>query len=746
MNFIIEQYEGRSYLTYPLSEKAGTDPMLTGMLLNNHIPGFAPFSIRTNGGRQSLCYDIHELRSMKEIFAEPISRHALLSTFDGILAALETAQDYMIESSSVVLDPQYVFLNPNQFSTALICLPLMEYQNGNDEKRFFKSIMFNTTFDFNEPCDHVARIMNYLNSSEFVAADFRKLLGELGANHSSAEEASDLQADSFFDFDMFQQKDPEPEEPFDFASPKKPKTSLEEADAILSAALSHAEPSAENTPPQSVVIPEPTCPNTDSSVPSYDNPLAVADQLLSAALSAEPTLKQESVDPEKAEFTDAPSHVEEISHSARSRRSRARRESREPSNDPSPVPAQETPKTSKSSASASFDFLDGFATSGSIRKTDAMKIADDILSALSLPTKDRKDVPAFDPFADPAPSDDTETPDSSEDSFADFTTPIVRSRKKSDSSAPKQSTENRKEEASSLPTKKEDPVEPYFDFSVPTKKTSATTDAMKAADALLSAALSGSPFTADVPVEEPDKSVPSSQLTFATSGETAESSRSYNLEEFSSPPTKKTRAMMEAEAILDSLDLFATVPETSRSPMEKDHREAPATSPAHLRKEDTPNQQDPTHKGGFFASLRRKEVSSTPVSSSPSQSQPVIPYFGSDGETTILNVSQQMSKPSAPYLVRSSNQETIILSKPVFRIGKDRDFTDYCIHDNSAISRRHANLLIRNGDVFIIDTNSTNHTFVNGVMIRSNTEVKLTHGDEIRLANEDFMLYCAGTF
>jgi hypothetical protein len=30
-------------------------------------------------------------------------------------------------------------------------------------------------------------------------------------------------------------------------------------------------------------------------------------------------------------------------------------------------------------------------------------------------------------------------------------------------------------------------------------------------------------------------------------------------------------------------------------------------------------------------------------------------------------------------------------------------------------------------------------------MLRRNTQSKLTHGDEIRLANEDFMLYCAGT-
>ncbi|MFR1949967.1 MAG: FHA domain-containing protein [Roseburia hominis] len=40
-----------------------------------------------------------------------------------------------------------------------------------------------------------------------------------------------------------------------------------------------------------------------------------------------------------------------------------------------------------------------------------------------------------------------------------------------------------------------------------------------------------------------------------------------------------------------------------------------------------------------------------------------------------------------------------------------------------------------------MDTNSTNHTYVNGVMIRSNEEVVLSEGDKIRLANEEFVFH-----
>ena len=71
-------------------------------------------------------------------------------------------------------------------------------------------------------------------------------------------------------------------------------------------------------------------------------------------------------------------------------------------------------------------------------------------------------------------------------------------------------------------------------------------------------------------------------------------------------------------------------------------------------------------------------------------------------------------------------------------MGKERSFVDYFIGDNTAVSRSHANFITRDGEYFVVDTNSTNHTFVNGQMIQSNSEVKISHGDTIRLGNEDF--------
>ena len=109
------------------------------------------------------------------------------------------------------------------------------------------------------------------------------------------------------------------------------------------------------------------------------------------------------------------------------------------------------------------------------------------------------------------------------------------------------------------------------------------------------------------------------------------------------------------------------------------------------------------------------------------------------GETTVL-VNGQLpgQNQMIPFLIRRKGNEKISLNKPVFRIGKERSYADYFIGDNTAISRSHANIVSRDGEYYLVDTNSTNHTFLNGQMIQSNVETKLAHGDTIRLANEDF--------
>lgn len=91
-----------------------------------------------------------------------------------------------------------------------------------------------------------------------------------------------------------------------------------------------------------------------------------------------------------------------------------------------------------------------------------------------------------------------------------------------------------------------------------------------------------------------------------------------------------------------------------------------------------------------------------------------------------------------PYLVRMSNRDKVEVNKPVFRIGKERSYVDYFVANNNAVSRLHADIIKKGGTYYLRDNNSTNHTFVNGVMIDVNQERELYDGDALMLANEAF--------
>ena len=110
---------------------------------------------------------------------------------------------------------------------------------------------------------------------------------------------------------------------------------------------------------------------------------------------------------------------------------------------------------------------------------------------------------------------------------------------------------------------------------------------------------------------------------------------------------------------------------------------------------------------------------------------------GNAGETMVLNVGMQAAK-MMPFLIRMKTGESIPVDKPVFRIGKEKSYVDYFINDNTAISRSHANIITREGRYWVVDTNSTNHTYVGGQMIASNTETEIFNGVRLAFANEEF--------
>ena len=106
------------------------------------------------------------------------------------------------------------------------------------------------------------------------------------------------------------------------------------------------------------------------------------------------------------------------------------------------------------------------------------------------------------------------------------------------------------------------------------------------------------------------------------------------------------------------------------------------------------------------------------------------------GETTVLSSAVNLGT-----LTKAKTGDVIAINKETFVIGKERNSVDYCISDNTSVSRKHAIISSHGGAVYIKDNKSTNGTSVNDVRVSPGQEAKLADGDKIRISDEEFIYH-----
>lgn len=499
-NFSYENQGANTFLVYSVSEENGVDPVSLGMLTNNKIPGMAKVLFMQMDKSKIIKYNISAKVNLKQFFSGIVNKAKLLSVFTGIVETVLSAEDYMIDIKTIIMDSEYIFIDTRTGELSLICVPVNDsneiYKNPID---LFKTIMFSTSFDQTENCDYVAKLINYVNSTQnFSFANFRMLVDSLRTGTHSAVPSAPAQVH------------------------------IQEQKTVIQPVI--------NTP----VVSQPAV----TTQPSIQR----AQQIVTPAVE---------VPQKKAE-----------------------------------EPLAEQPQSGEKEITM-LQLLMHYSKENA-EKYKAQKSA-------------KQTVPA----------------------------------EKSKSSI-----------VGSL-------------FTVPGKT------APKVEKKPQSQAIKSTGFEIPGQAPSPITTVPVVQKT---AQETA------------------TKAVQQDKpSALSSMPVY----QTQAAPKEQNMNFGETT----------------VLSGGVF------------------------------GETTLLTettiLGEQKPRINA-MLIRYRNKEKIIINKPVFRIGKERSYVDYFIGDNTTISRSHANIINRDNEFYIVDTNSTNHTYVDGIMLQSNVETKLTNGCKIRLANEDF--------
>ena len=499
--FAFENQGTMTYLVYAISEEDSVDSMSLGMLTNNKIPGLAPAIFTQMDATKYIKYNVSAKISVKQFFEGQVNKKRLLGVFNGIVNAMLSAEDYMIDTSTILLDLNYIFADVSTCETVLVCLPVEGKGSTVDLATFFKTIMFSTQFDQTENCDHVARIINYLNSSPvFSLVDFKAILDSLSGASAPAQSV---------------------------AQPKVQPT----------------------TPPsQQKPVQQPVVQTAPQQVPQQP-------------VVQQPPQKPVQTPPQQPSKTNAV------------------------------VPPVQTPLPSQSA--------------GKPEKQISM------FGLLMHYSKENKAL--YD---------------------------AQKAAKKAD-----------KNNGIPTPPPAQPKKQPNTGFAIP-----------------------GAPQNAG----------------FAIPGQ---------------PAPQVNQAQQQPQK--------------------------PVQKPVAQPKQQPVQVQQPTYTPPAYTTPAQ------PQGQSASFGETTVLGGGKIGETTVLGAGSPEVQ-IRPHLIRTKNNEHINLDKPVFRIGKEKSYVDYFVSDNTAVSRSHCNIITRDGQYFIVDTNSTNHTYVNGGMIQSNVETQLSHGTKIRLANEDF--------
>jgi hypothetical protein len=91
-----------------------------------------------------------------------------------------------------------------------------------------------------------------------------------------------------------------------------------------------------------------------------------------------------------------------------------------------------------------------------------------------------------------------------------------------------------------------------------------------------------------------------------------------------------------------------------------------------------------------------------------------------------------------PFLIEAETGAKIVVTKEVFKIGRDPEQADYA-SNNKVVGRVHAELVTADGEYFLIDKHSRNGSYLNGVKLSPNEKTKIKHEDRIKLANQEFV-------
>lgn len=185
MGFTYETMASHANLVYEIEKEENIDTVTLGMITNNQIEGIIRPTLSQRNVSKYLKYNVTGKMSMKD-YVQKVQKNVLLTILGSILEIFESAQEYMIDEKSFVLDRDYIFIDFNTHKASLISIPEEGGVKSQELELFLKDLLFSSSFDEEENGDYVITLFNYLNSNTaFSVKEFRSLIQDLRSDKAA---------------------------------------------------------------------------------------------------------------------------------------------------------------------------------------------------------------------------------------------------------------------------------------------------------------------------------------------------------------------------------------------------------------------------------------------------------------------------------------------------------------------------------------------------------------------------------
>ena len=178
MKFTYETQDDSKFLVYEKTTADVIDTMALGMLSNNMIEGIVPFIYAQADDTVYMKYNISGLASLEECCTGVLRRKKVLDILGSFAEAVAGAEEYMLESSSFVLELPHIFVDPSDNRVSLIVLPIEREEVP--LAVFLRNLVIGMQYDQRENGNYIAALINFFNSDKaFSVHEFQAQVQKL---------------------------------------------------------------------------------------------------------------------------------------------------------------------------------------------------------------------------------------------------------------------------------------------------------------------------------------------------------------------------------------------------------------------------------------------------------------------------------------------------------------------------------------------------------------------------------------